>query len=83
MVTLQDCELERGLIPPRNCPGIYQQFGHCGFRTDHAVNLYTSPDLHNWTFVADILPPAARPEGIYFRPKAEHGQCDACFLARN
>ena len=39
-----DCVLETGVIPPRNCPGIYREFGaHCGFRTDHAVNLYTSP----------------------------------------
>ena len=44
------------------------EFGaHCGFRTDHAVNLYTSPDLENWTFVADVFPLEARPEGIYFR----------------
>ena len=65
----QDCELEKGIIPPRNCPGIYSEFGRCGFRNDHAVNLYTSPDLHNWTFVADIFPVESRPEGIYFRPK--------------
>ena len=30
---------------------LIQEFGHCGFRTDHAVNLYTSPDLQAWTFV--------------------------------
>jgi hypothetical protein len=65
----QDCELEKGLIPPRNCPGIYQEFGHCGFRTDHSVNLYTSPDLERWTFVKDIFPDGSRPDGIYFRPK--------------
>ena len=65
----QDCHLEKGLIPPRNCPGIYQEFGHCGFRTDHAVNLYTSPDLEQWTFVTDIFPVGSRPDGIYFRPK--------------
>ena len=63
-----NCTLETGLIPPQNCPGIYLEFGaHCGFRTDHAVNLYTSPDLENWTFVADVFPLEARPEGIYFR----------------
>ena len=45
------------------------EFGQCGFRTDHAVNLYTSPDLQQWTFIADILPVESRPEGIYFRPK--------------
>ena len=69
-----DCQLETGIIPPRNCPGIYLEFGHCGFRTDHAVNLYTSPDLEHWTFVADIFPPGARPEGIYFRPKVVFNQ---------
>ena len=84
----RDCELETGLIPPRYCPGIYRwggagtrgaavqcvcrEFGHCGFRTDHAINLYTSPDLETWTFVGDILPPDSRPEGIYFRPKVLH-----------
>ena len=63
-----NCTLETGLIPPQNCPGIYLEFGaHCGFRTDHAINLYTSPDLEHWTFVADIFPMEARPEGIYFR----------------
>ena len=65
----KDCLLETGLIPPKNCPGIYLEFGHCGFRTDHSINLYSSPDLEQWTFVADILPPHVRPEGIYFRPK--------------
>ena len=52
----QNCTETKGLIPPRNCPGIYEKFGGCGFREDHAVNLYTSPDLENWTFVADVLP---------------------------
>ena len=58
----RDCLLETGLIPPRNCPGIYLEFGHCGFRTDHAINLYSSPDLEKWTFVSDILPQNVRPE---------------------
>ena len=69
-----DCQLETGLIPPRNCPGIYLEFGHCGFRTDHAVNLYSSPDLEQWTFVTDILPVGARPDGIYFRPKVVYNE---------
>ena len=30
--------------------GIYQKFGGCGFREDHALNVYSSPDLVNWTF---------------------------------
>jgi len=38
----QNCSLEKGWIPPKNCPGIYHSFGRCGFRTDHQVNLYTS-----------------------------------------
>ena len=66
-----NCSLETGIIPPQNCPGIYFEFGHCGFRTDHAVNLYTSPDLENWTFIGDIFPKGARPDGIYFRYKRE------------
>ena len=76
----QDCELERGLIPPWNCPGIYQEFGHCGFRTDHAVNLYTSPDLETWTFVSSILPLKDRPEGIYFRPKVIYNQKNSEYI---
>lgn len=65
-----NCSLETGLIPPQNCPGIYLEYGkHCGFRLDHAVNLYTSPDLESWTFVKNIFPEAQRPTGIYFRPK--------------
>ena len=52
----KDCALEKGWIPPRNCPGIYHSFGRCGFRTDHSVNLYTSDDLENWNFVSDIFP---------------------------
>jgi hypothetical protein len=49
--------------------GIYQKFGGCGFREDHAVNVYSSPDLVNWTFRGNALPVSARPGGIYFRPK--------------
>lgn len=72
----KDCDVTKtGLIPPKNCPGIYLPFGECGFRTDHAVNIYSSPDLASWTFVGEALPEVnqktgeARPEGIYFRPK--------------
>ena len=29
-----DCKLEKGVIPPRDCPGIYRKYGTgCGFRT--------------------------------------------------
>ncbi len=76
-----NCTLETGLIPPQNCPGIYGEFGkHCGFRTDHTVNLYTSPDLENWTFQANIFPENARPFGIYFRPKVIYNEKTGQFV---
>ena len=70
----QDCELESEWLPPQDCPGIYRSFGRCGFREDHAVNLFTSPDLENWTFVRDIYPMENRQEGIYFRPKVIYNE---------
>ena len=63
----QNCTEKRGIIPPVDCPGIYKPFGQCGFREDHAVNLYTSSDLVTWTFVGDIFGQGDRPTGIYFR----------------
>jgi hypothetical protein len=65
----QNCSLEKGLLPPRDCPGISRGFGHCGFRDDHAVTIYSSPDLVSWSFEGDAFPPSSRPYGIYFRPK--------------
>lgn len=67
-----DCVEEHGTMPPRDCPGIYRPASSesCGFRTDHAVNVYSSPDLVSWTFVADAFPvDGGRAQGIYFRPK--------------
>ena len=64
-----NCTEETGIIPPFNCPGIYQAFGACGFRLDHAVNIYSSKDLVSWTYEGDALPQASRPSGVYFRPK--------------
>ena len=55
-----------------NKPGIYFPFGHCGFRVDHAIRVYSSPDLVNWTSEGEILPASDRPEGIYFRPKVKY-----------
>jgi beta-xylosidase len=47
----------------------------CGFRENHTINLYTSPDLSHWTFVRDILPwNDGRPRGIYYRPKVVYNQ---------
>ena len=51
------------------CAGFYL-LGDCGFRTNHTINLYTSPDLQRWTFVRDVFPwDGGRPLGIYYRPK--------------
>ena len=51
------------------CAGFYL-LKDCGFRTNHTINLYTSPDLQRWTFVRDIFPSdGGRPLGIYYRPK--------------
>ena len=50
------------------CEGLFF-IGDCGFETNHTVNLYTSPDLIEWTFVANIFSVENRPEGIYYRPK--------------
>lgn len=80
----RNCTETRGAIPPYNCPGIYKPFGECGFRTDHAVNLYTSPDLQTWTFVGDVLPhgqsASSRPPGIYFRPKVIYNRNTSEFV---
>jgi len=65
-----NCTIQHSWFPPRWCPGIYEPFGQCGFRTDHMIRLYTSPDLHSWTLGSEnVLPLNRRPYGIYFRPK--------------
>lgn len=64
----QDCATEHSDFPPQWCPGIYYPYGRCGFRTDHAVRVYSSPDLVNWTLRSENILPV-RPFGIYFRPK--------------
>jgi len=76
----QNCTLEKGLLPPQNCPGIYHSFGRCGFRNDHQLNLYTSKDLENWKFVGDIFPKGQRPEGIYYRPKIVFNEKTSKFI---
>ena len=69
-----NCTEKDGWIPPFQCPGIYKPFGACGFRTDHALNVYSSPDLVNWTFAGDALSLESRPTGIYFRPKVVYNE---------
>lgn len=64
-----NCTEKRTLIPPRDCPGIYLPPGHCGFRIDHRINIYTSKDLVNWKFQGEALTVEDRPEAILFRPK--------------
>ena len=76
----QNCTETRGAIPPYDCPGIFKPFGACGFRTDHAVNVFSSPDLMTWTFVMDALPVSRRPNGIYFRPKVIYNPITALFV---
>jgi len=61
------------------CAGVLG-LGDCGFRLNHSVNLYTSPDLVSWSFVRDILPVDARPEGIYFRPKVVYNDLSKKFV---
>lgn len=65
-----NCTETTGIIPPFNCPGIYQKFGRgCGFQENQTINIFTSPDLAAWTYIGEALPVANRPVGIYFRPK--------------
>ena len=49
-----------------------QTKGACGFSLNHSLAVYSSPDMSSgsWTLrSADALPVAARPAGLYFRPK--------------
>jgi beta-xylosidase len=68
------CELDYG------CAGLFL-LGDCGFRTNHTINLYTSPDLSRWTFVRDILPwNEGRPVGIYYRPKVIYNRLTKLYV---
>ena len=44
--------------------------GACGFRDDHNVSIFTSPDLsqESWAYAGNALP-LGRPRAIYYRPK--------------
>lgn len=76
-----NCTIEHGKIPPQECPGIYRPYGGCGFRVDHALRVYSSPDLQSWTLVAeDALPYDSRPYGIYFRPKVIYNPTSKRYL---
>ncbi len=56
----QDCVLEHNLMPPMDCPGIYKVFGACGFRADHALLAYSSPDLLAWILVNENAYPLSQ-----------------------
>lgn len=57
-------------VTKNGCEGLFFP-PHCGFRNNHSVSLFTSPDLQAWTFVGDALPPSARPDAVYFRPQVQ------------
>ena len=77
----QDCTIEHGLIPPQECPGIYSSFGRCGFRTDHALRVYSSPNLKDWTLQnINALDTETRPYGIYFRPKVVYNAATSKYV---
>ena len=62
------------------CAGAFMM-GDCGFRTNHTIHLYTSPDLSRWTFAHDILPwNGDRPQGVYYRPKVIFNQMTRLYV---
>ena len=52
--------------------GCDQTPDHCGFRSDHNVTIYTSPDLSSgsWEFRGLAYDWKARPAGVLYRPDA-------------
>ena len=42
----------------------------CGFQFNHSIHLWSSPDLSNssWTYITELAPVSARPQGTVFRP---------------
>mmetsp|Transcript_44120 Transcript_44120/g.103677 ORF Transcript_44120/g.103677 Transcript_44120/m.103677 type:complete len:309 (-) Transcript_44120:67-993(-) len=54
----------------------------CGFRTNHSIGVWSSPDLASgtWTYVSDALPVEHRPEGIYYRPRVIYNKANATFV---
>jgi hypothetical protein len=52
--------------------GCDQTPDHCGFRNDHNVTIWTSPDLSSgsWAYVGLAFEWSARPAGILYRPDA-------------
>jgi beta-xylosidase len=49
--------------------------GGCGFRADHNVSLYTSPDLQSWTFRGNVFQMDwMSHKGILFGPRVLHNK---------
>ena len=68
-------------MPPQECPGIYKPFGHCGFRADHALRVYSSPNLKDWTQESEnSLDMDTRPYGVYFRPKVVYNASTGLYV---
>ena len=67
----RESERVRGILGKGDCsPAVFGiPKSLCGFQSNHSVNIYSSPDLKQWTLVGDALPFDSRPFGIYFRPK--------------
>jgi hypothetical protein len=64
--------IEYGLCVAPTGMGCDQTPDHCGFRNNHNVSVWTSPDLSSgsWTFSGYAFPYTARPAGLIFRPEA-------------
>lgn len=64
--------IEYGLCVAPTGQGCDATPDHCGFRDNHNVTVWTSPNLTSgsWTRVGDAFPLAARPAGLIFRPDA-------------
>jgi hypothetical protein len=66
-------------ITKSGCDGLWYP-PHCGYRTDHNLSLYSSPDLVSWTFVLDALPMPSRPSAVYYRPQVVHNAATGLFV---
>ena len=46
----------------------------CGTGRNNTVNLWTSPNLVDWTFAAEVLPMISRPDCVYYRSHAVYNK---------
>ena len=62
--------LSYGLCHEPNQLGCDMTADKCGFKLDHNVSVFTSPDLSSgsWTYVSSAISMAKRPAGTVFRP---------------